>query len=173
MTLSLVGLPGSGKSTVGRSLARRLHIPFVDSDHLIEEQLGCSIKDYFAREGEAAFRAMEVRVIGELTSQGEARVISTGGGAVLRMENRDVLWQRTIVIYLSATPEELLRRVRHDGQRPLLQVADPLAKLRELHAQRDPLYREIATLIVETNRHSASSLAGVIARQLDELPSTQ
>src|SRR5690242_7263721 len=127
-------MPGSGKTTVGRQLARRLRLPFFDSDHVIEERLGCPIRDYFAREGEAAFRDLEQQVIAQL-AQGPDAVIATGGGAVLREANREALRSAGHVVYLRSSPEELHRRLRHDTTRPLLQVADPLARLRELYAQ--------------------------------------
>ena len=134
----LIGLPGSGKSTVGRQLARRLQLPFFDSDKVIEERIGCSIKDFFAREGETAFRDVESAVIDELTLK-TGCVLSTGGGAVLRPENRLNLHSRGHVIYLKSMPEELARRLKHDTSRPLLQVDDPLTRLRDLFAVRDPL----------------------------------
>lgn len=166
MTLVLVGMPGSGKSTVGRQLARRLGLDFLDSDHVIEERLGCSIRDYFAREGEAAFRDLEEQVLDELTGAG-ARVLATGGGAVLRPANRERLRERAQVVYLRSTPEELHRRLRHDTTRPLLQVADPLGRLRTMHAERDPLYRDAAHFVVETGRPSVPTLVNMIVMQLE------
>ena len=166
MQISLVGLPGSGKSTVGRQLARRLNLPVFDSDHVIEQQLGCSIRAYFEREGEAAFRDVEALVIDQLTRH-PAGVLSTGGGVVLRPANRQYLHTRTHVVYLKSSPDELFRRLRHDAQRPLLQVADPLCRLRDLHAVRDPLYRETAHFIVETGRPSVSTLVNMIQMQLE------
>jgi shikimate kinase len=162
----LVGLPGSGKSTVGRQLARRLGLPFNDSDHVIEQRLGCSIRDYFAREGEAAFRDLEESVIGELT-QAQSCVLATGGGAVLRPANRQRLREAGHVIYLRSSPEELFRRLRHDTNRPLLQVPDPMARLRSLYEERDPLYRETAHFVIETGRPSVSRLVNMILMQLE------
>jgi shikimate kinase len=164
--VALVGLPGSGKSTVGKQLARRMVIPFFDSDHVIEQRLGCSIREYFEREGEERFREMEQEVLGELT-RGEACVLSTGGGSVLRSENRANLHQRCRVVYLRSTPEEVFRRLRHDRNRPLLQVADPLQRLRDLYAMRDPLYRETAHHVIETGRPSVSTLVNMIVMQLE------
>ncbi len=164
--ISLIGLPGSGKSTVGRQLARRLQLPFFDSDHVIEEQLGCSIREYFEREGEVRFRDIEAAVIDELSLKPEG-VLSTGGGVVLRPENRQNLRERTQVVYLNSTPDELFRRLRHDKSRPLLQVADPLGRLRDLHAQRHPLYRETAQHSVDTGRPSVSTLVNMIVTQLE------
>ena len=166
MIVALVGLPGSGKSTVGRQLARRLQRQFLDSDHVIEARLGCSIREYFEREGESSFRDVEEAVLDELSQQ-ESGVLSTGGGAVLRPSNRERLKQRTTVVYLKSNPDELFRRLRHDVNRPLLQVADPLTRLRDLHAVRDPLYREAAQFIVETGRPSVGTLVNMILMQLE------
>jgi shikimate kinase len=162
----LVGMPGSGKSTVGRQLSRRLQLPFFDSDHLIEQRLGCSIREYFAREGEAAFRDLEEQVLAEL-AQGADAVVATGGGAVLREANRNALRGGGKVIYLRSSPEELYRRLRHDTNRPLLQVADPMAKLRTLYDERDPLYRETAHFQIETGRPSVPTLVNMIVMQLE------
>lgn len=164
--LILVGLPGSGKSTVGRQLARRLALPFSDSDQVIEQRLGCSIREYFEREGEAAFRDLEEAVLDELTMVPNA-VLSTGGGAVLRPTNRHRLRERGHVIYLRSTPEDVFRRVRHDSSRPLLQVTDPMARLRELFAERDPLYREAAHFVIETGRPSVPTLVNMVLMQLE------
>lgn len=166
MIFSLVGLPGSGKTTVGRQLARRLQLPFADSDHAIEARLGCSIREFFEREGEARFRDVEEEVIDSLTA-GPAGVLSTGGGVVIRPANREHLKDRGKVIYLKSTPEELYRRLRYDVNRPLLQVADPLTRLRDLYAARDPLYREVAHFVLETGRPSVSTLVNMILMQLD------
>ena len=141
-------------------------MPVFDSDHVIEQQLGCSIRDYFEREGEAAFRDIEESVIDQLT-QHPTGVLSTGGGVVLRPANRQHLHARTHVVYLRSSPDELFRRLRHDTQRPLLQVADPLSRLRDLYAQRDPLYRETAHFIVETGRPSVATLVNMIQMQLE------
>ena len=166
MLLVLVGLPGSGKSTVGRQLARRLGLPFTDTDHAIEQRIGCSIREFFEREGEAAFRDIEEAVIDELT-HADSGVLATGGGAVLRPANRGHLRAGGQVIYLRSTPEELFRRLRHDTDRPLLQVSDPLARLRALYEERDPLYRETAHFIIETGRPSVPTLVNMILMQLE------
>lgn len=166
LQVSLIGLPGAGKSTVGRQLARRLQLPFFDSDHVIEQRLGCSIREYFEREGEDRFRDLEASVIDELT-QNPAAILSTGGGVVLRPENRHNLHSRTQVVYLNSSPDELFRRLRHDRSRPLLQVADPLQRLRDLHAQRDPLYRETAKFQIDTGRPSVATLVNTIVMQLE------
>lgn len=165
--LALIGMPGGGKSTVGRHLARRLGWGFVDSDTLIEQRIGESIRGYFEREGEDRFRDLEQLVIQELTSQTGSRVIATGGGACLREANRLALHSRCTVVYLRSTPEELHRRLRHDTHRPLLQVADPLTRLRNLYAERDPLYRECSHFVIETGRPSVTTLVNMILMQLE------
>jgi len=162
----LIGLPGSGKSTVGRQLARRIALPFFDSDHVIEQRLGCSIREFFEREGEDRFRDMEASILDELTA-GPACIVSTGGGSVLRTENREHLHQRGSVVYLRSTPEEVFRRLRYDRNRPLLQVADPLQRLKDLYAVRDPLYRETAHFVIETGRPSVAMLVSMIVMQLE------
>ena len=167
--IALVGMPGSGKSTVGRALARRLHMDLVDSDQVIEQRLGCAIRDYFAERGEAAFRDVEEQVTDELT-QGPALVLATGGGAVLRPANRQRLHERGTVIYLRSSPEQLFKRLRHDTKRPLLQVADPLQRLRDLYAERDPLYRECAHFVVDTHGSSLPMLVNRILMQLELMP---
>lgn len=161
-----MGLPGSGKTTVGRQLSRRLGLPFVDSDHVIESRIGCSIREFFEKEGEVRFRDIEQEVLDGLT-QSTTSVISTGGGAVLRLANREHLRDRSHVVYLKSTPEELFRRLRHDVSRPLLQVADPLTRLRELFAARDPLYRETAHFVLETGRPSVATLVNMVVMQLE------
>ncbi len=133
---------------------------------MIEQRIGCSIRFFFEREGEAAFRDIEEKVIGELAAQGEG-VLATGGGAVLRPANRQRLRAGSHVIYLHALPDELFRRLQRDTQRPLLQVADPLGRLHEMYAQRDPLYRETAHFVVETGRSSSPTLANMVLMQLD------
>lgn len=159
-------MPGAGKSTAGRHLAHALHVPFFDADAEIERRIGTSIKAYFEQEGEEAFRDVEEAVIADLVRQ-PCGVIATGGGAVLRKVNRQALHDHTTVVYLRAAPDELFRRLRHDKQRPLLQVADPLRRLRELFQQRDPLYREVAHYTIETGRPSVASLVNMIRMQLE------
>ena len=164
--IALIGLPGSGKSTVGRQRARRLQVPFFDSDHVIEERQGYSIKEAFLRDGEDHFRNFEEAVLDELSQQSQA-VLSTGGGAILRAATRQRLRERGHVVYLNSTPEELYRRLRYDTNRPLLQVSDPLTRLRDLYAVRDPLYREAAHFVIETGRPSVASLVNMILMQLE------
>ncbi len=159
-------MPGCGKSTVGRHLARQIGLQFVDADHEIEARIGMPIRDYFEQEGEAAFRDVEQDVIDDLTQRPDV-LIATGGGAVLRPSNRDALHSRTHVFYLRATPEELHRRLRHDTHRPLLQVEDPLRRLRDLFRERDPLYRRTAHFVVEAARPSVPALLGMVMMQLE------
>lgn len=167
LKLALVGMPGSGKSTVGAQLARQLSVSCVDSDAEIEKRLGESIRSFFDREGEAAFRDIEARAIAELLADPQELVLATGGGAVLRLENRQALHQQATVIYLRSSPDELYRRLRYDTKRPLLQVRDPQRKLRELYAQRDPLYRETAHYVMETGRPSVHALVNMVLMQLE------
>ena len=166
LRFGLVGMPGCGKSTVGRHLARQLDLPFVDSDAEIESRIGMPIRAFFAAHGEDRFRDIEHDVIDELTGR-EALVLATGGGAVLRPSNRDALHSRSHVMYLRATPEELFRRLRNDTQRPLLQVDDPLKRLRELFRERDPLYRRTAHFVIEAARPSVPTLLGMVLMQLE------
>jgi shikimate kinase len=166
LRIALVGLPGSGKSTIGRQLARRLGLVSLDTDHVIAQQLGCSIREYFEREGEESFRDVEESVLDDLT-QTHNGVLSTGGGSVLRPTNREHLHSRCHVVYLRSSPEEIFRRLRHDMQRPLLQVDDPLSRLRDLYNIRDPLYRETAHFVVETGRPSVSNLLNMVIMQLE------
>jgi shikimate kinase len=160
-------MPGCGKSTIGRQLARSRQLPFLDSDHEIERYLGCSIREFFDREGEPAFREVEERVIGETLSAGLDRVIATGGGSVLRPANRAAMKAHATVVYLHTQPEDLARRLSRDTQRPLLQVADPRQRLRDLYAVRDPIYREVADIVVDTAHKSAAMLVNLISMQLD------
>lgn len=159
-------MPGSGKSTIGRQLARRLNRRFADSDVEIERELGCSIRSYFEQHGETAFRDVEQRVLEQLLGEPN-QVLATGGGAVLREANRTQLAARASVLYLRTTPEELFRRLRHDTHRPLLQVRDPLRRLRELFQERDPLYRATAHFVIETGRPTVKMLVGTILMQLE------
>lgn len=165
--ISLIGLPGGGKSTVGRQLAKRLGYEFIDSDSVIEKRIGSSIRAFFEAEGEDKFRDIEQQVLAELVTVGGNRVLATGGGAVLRPANRESLRKHSVVVYLHSTPPELARRLKNDTQRPLLQVKDPLAKLRELYKARDPLYRETAHFVIETGRPTVSSLVSMIVMQLE------
>jgi len=167
MRCALVGMPGSGKSTVGRQLARRLKLPFVDMDQRLEEQLGISIREFFEQHGEAAFREREAALLAELAMENSPIVLSTGGGTVLRADNRQALRRGFFpVFYLRTTPEGIFQRLRYDRNRPLLQVDDPLERLRNLYHARDPLYREAADCIMETNEPSVLALVGKMVWQL-------
>ena len=161
----LVGMMGAGKTTVGRLLANFLEKKFYDSDREIQKRTGVSIPLIFEIEGEAGFRKRETDMLSELVKT-ENVVLATGGGAVLSVENREMLKRSGTVIYLRATIDDLWRRTRHDKNRPLLQTQDPRTKLTELYAQRDPLYRETAHIIVESGKRSARHLAQLLAQQL-------
>lgn len=158
---------GAGKTTIGRALAKRLDLEFIDSDHEIEARTGVSIPTIFEIEGEEGFRRREAQVICDLALAG-GRVVATGGGAVLRPENRDRLKSSGFVIYLNVPPLALWERTRHDKNRPLLQVGDPLQKLKDLYAQRDPLYREVADLIVDGSRQNASGVLQLLIKEVEE-----
>lgn len=159
---------GSGKTTIGRLLARRLNKRFIDSDHAIEARTGATIPWIFEIEGEASFRRREADMIRELTGQ-RGIVLATGGGAVLDAASRAYLAERGTVIYLRAGIGSILQRTSHDKNRPLLQTADPRKKLEELLAQREPLYREIADLVIDTCRPNVQSMVQTILDQLDAL----
>lgn len=161
----LVGMMGAGKTTIGRRLAQRLKKRFVDCDHEIEGRTGVRIPLIFEIEGEAGFRRRESQVLEALSAE-RGLVLATGGGAVLDPRNRRLLAQTGLVVYLRVPPEELYARTRHDRNRPLLQVDDPLSKLRELHALRDPLYREIADIVMEGGGCSAPTAARRLEREI-------
>ncbi len=161
----LVGLMGAGKTTIGRQLARKLGLRFVDTDHEIEARTGATIPWIFEIEGEGSFRRREADMIRELSGQ-QGLVLATGGGAVLNPGSRALLAERGTVIYLRATIGSILQRTSHDKNRPLLQTADPRSKLEELLAQRDPLYREIADLVIDTGRPNVQSMVQTILDQL-------
>ena len=164
----LVGLMGAGKTSVGRLLARRLGKHFYDSDHEVERATGVRVPVIFEIEGESGFRLREARMLAELAQRRDI-VLATGGGAVLSDENRETLSRNGVVIYLRATPHDLWQRTRHDRNRPLLHTPDPLAKLTQLYAERDALYREVAHVVVDTGSQSLGSLAHRIEQRLSEL----
>ncbi len=161
----LVGLMGSGKTTVGRALAKRLSMQFVDADHEVEARTGASIPLIFEIEGEASFRRREAEVIRDLTAR-TGIVLATGGGAVLDPQSRRYLKERGTVIYLRASVSSLLHRTLNDKNRPLLQTADPRKKLEELAHQREPLYREVAHITIDTGRPNAHAMVQAIISQL-------
>jgi len=155
--LILVGMMGSGKTTMGRTLARHLGKVFVDSDEEITKRTGVTIPHIFDIEGEAGFRQRETAAIRDLVGRGNM-VLATGGGAVLAEQNRELLQQNGIVIYLKASVHDLWQRTRHDRNRPLLQTGDPYAKLKELLQQRDPLYQQAADIVMNSSKQSAYAL---------------
>lgn len=160
-----VGMMGAGKTTIGRHLARRLKKRFVDCDHEIEARTGVRIPLIFDIEGEAGFRKRESQVLQALSEE-HGLVLATGGGAVLAPQNRRLLASSGLVIYLRVPPEELYARTKHDRNRPLLQVENPQEKLRELHAQRDPLYREIADIVLEGGGRTPLAVARELEREI-------
>ena len=161
----LVGLMGAGKTSVGKLLARRLGKTFHDCDQEIERATGVKIPVIFEIEGEAGFRAREAKMLAELTARRDI-VLATGGGAVLSADNRRRLSENGLVVYLRAAAAELWSRTRRDKNRPLLKAADPRAKLEQLFAERDPLYREVADTIVDTGSQSVGNLAHRLEQQL-------
>lgn len=164
----LVGLMGAGKTSVGKMLSKRLNKSFCDSDQEIERATGVKIPVIFEIEGEQGFRARESRMLAELVCRDNI-VLATGGGVILSEQNRRLLSNRGKVIYLRATANDLWRRTRHDKNRPLLQTGDPLEKLQELLAQRDPLYREVADIIIDTGNQSLGNLVSRIEQQLAQM----
>lgn len=158
---------GSGKTTIGRMLAKRLDLEFIDSDHEIQARTGVSIPTVFEIEGEEGFRRREALVIEEL-SHLKDHVVATGGGAVLRQENRDNLRASGFVVYLDVPPQILWERTRNDRNRPLLKVADPLLRLKELHMQRDALYREVADMVIDGTRSNAQSILQLLLKEIGQ-----
>ncbi len=163
----LVGMMGAGKTTAGRLLARRLKRAFHDADQELERRCGVKIPVIFDIEGEAGFRRREAAAIAELTAL-EDVVLATGGGAILAPASRRHLAARGTVVYLHARPAVLYERVRQDKNRPLLATDDPLARLEALYRERDPLYREVADIVVDTGRQSVQTLARQLLGQLKE-----
>lgn len=158
---------GSGKTTVAKLLSKRMQLPFYDSDHEVEARNGVSIPTIFEIEGEEGFRRRESLVIADLVRK-SGIVLATGGGAVLRDENRRALRENGWVVYLNVAPEHLFERTRNDRNRPLLQVADPLSRLRVLYAERDPLYRQVAHQVIDGGRMGASAIVGHIVREYEK-----
>lgn len=153
----LVGLMGSGKTTIGKILARQRGLAFFDSDHEIIARCGVSIPTIFEIEGEAGFRQREICVIEELSKQ-QGIVLATGGGAILAAENRQVLKERGTVVYLRCQPQELFMRTRYDKNRPLLQTDNPFLKLKQLYAARHTLYMDTADIVLDSSRQSTHAL---------------
>ena len=167
-SIFLVGPMGVGKTTIGRQLAKLLDYDFVDSDHEIEAKSGASIPWIFDVEGEQGFRQREQSMIDTLTQKSNI-VLATGGGVVIREENRRVLRERGIVVYLKADVAELLRRTAHDKNRPLLQTDDPGATLSALIAEREPWYLEVADIVFDTQRKNSGSTASILLKQIKQL----
>lgn len=161
----LIGLMGSGKTTIGQLLAKRLQLPFIDSDHELEQRTGVSVATIFEIEGEHAFRHREAAIIDEL-SKLQPIVLATGGGAILDPQTRTVLRERGAVIYLHSSAETSYERIRRNRDRPLLMVSDPLAKLQQLYEIRHPLYAEIAHFVVESYRDRPTAIVNEIASAL-------
>lgn len=164
----LVGLMGAGKSTIGKQLARELGKQFRDSDSEIEKRTGVNIDVIFDIEGEQGFRQRETRILKELVEE-RGIVLATGGGAVLAPENRQLLSDNGLIIYLKASAEHLAGRVKLDRRRPLLQTGDKLAKIRELMTQRDPVYQQLADLVVETNNRSIPRVVREISKMIKQI----
>lgn len=162
----LIGLMGSGKTTIGQLLAKRLHLPFVDSDHELEQRTGVSVATIFEIEGEPAFRHREAGIIDELSHR-PSIVLGTGGGAILDPKTRGVLRERGWVIYLHSTAETSYERIRRNRDRPLLMVTDPLARLRQLYESRHPLYSQTAHFVVESYRDRPTAVVNEIVNALE------
>lgn len=163
--LILIGMMGAGKTTVGKELARRHKLRFADCDHEIVARTGVSIPTIFEIEGEAGFRRRETQMIDELT-QADDIVIATGGGVVTTPANRELMRARGIVIYLNVLPQVLFERTRNDRNRPLLQVENPRQRIEELHRLRDPLYRDVAHIIVDGGRANPGTMVRAIEEAL-------
>jgi shikimate kinase len=162
----LIGLMGAGKTTVGKQLAKKLHLEFIDADHELETRTGVSIATIFELEGEAGFRCREAELIKELVDK-PGIVLATGGGAILNNETRQRRHQKGVTIYLRARVEDLWKRTKKDRQRPLLQNTDPLKKLQQLFIERDPFYQETAHFAVDTGNHSVDKLVTTIEKTIN------
>lgn len=162
----LIGMMGAGKTTVGKLLAQQMAKTFVDSDEEIKHRTGVTITHIFDVEGEAGFRSREAVVIRDLAGRDNI-ILATGGGAVLSDQTRTVLCSNGVVVYLKSTVHDLWQRTRHDRSRPLLQTADPRAKLKELYLQRDPLYMQVADIVMHTDKQSVQSLVLELRQKLN------
>lgn len=168
----LIGMMGAGKTTVGKLLAKQMNKKFVDCDEEIQRRTGVTIPHIFDVEGEDGFRRREAAAIHDL-AQRNSLVVATGGGVVLNAQNCAELSQNGIVVYLKSSVHDLWQRTRHDRNRPLLQTADPHAKLQELYEQRDPLYVGVADLVIQSGKQSAQSLTLKLQHELEQLIATQ
>ena len=166
-SIILVGPMGAGKSTIGRLLAVKLGYDFLDTDHVIEEKTGADIAWIFDVEGEAGFRDRETQVLKELSAL-SSTVVATGGGIVVREDNRRLLAKHSAVIYLKASLQQLVSRTAKDKKRPLLQVEDPVAKIKSLLSEREAFYSEVSDYVVETDRHSPRSTVQSIIKLLNQ-----
>ena len=167
-TIILIGMMGAGKTTIGKSLANYLDKTFIDSDHEIQKRTGVKIPVIFEIEGEVGFRKREADMLRELLKINNI-VLATGGGIIINEENRKLLKQKGTIIYLRATVNDLLHRTRHDKNRPLLQTTDLQVKLTELYDQRDPIYHELAHIVVESGNLSAHQMVKYLSQKLDDL----
>ncbi len=159
----LEGFMGCGKSTVGIRLSYKLSLTVVDTDKLIEREQDRKISDIFAQDGEAAFRQMETACLKKLAREKTGRIISLGGGVPVRKENRDILKELGMVVYLRTRPETVYERIKNDTSRPLLQCADPLQRIRELMEERKSAYEAAADLTVDTDEASVEQILTLIA----------
>jgi len=164
----LVGMMGAGKTTIGKSLAKALHREFLDLDHELEARCGVRIPTIFEIEGEVGFRKRECQVLDDCTLR-HGLVMATGGGAVMALENRKALQTRGIVVYLRASVDELYRRTSRDRNRPLLATADPRGTLRTLLETREPLYREVADIVMDTGSISVAQLVAQLVERLKQI----
>ena len=162
----LIGFMGSGKTTIGKALAKKLQLPVEDTDKLIEAREGRCISDIFAKEGEGFFRELETGLLKEIRSEDIVRILSVGGGTPVRLENRKLIKQCGQVIYLRVCPETVYERVKHDTKRPLLQCEDPLGKIRELMASREDAYNECADIIIDVDEMSVEMVVSEIIVRL-------
>jgi len=167
----LVGMMGAGKTTVGKLLAQQLNKTFVDSDEEIQQRTGVTIPHIFDVEGEAGFRQREASIIQDLVLLDNI-VLATGGGAILNEKSRVALCCNGIVVYLKSTIHDLWQRTRHDRNRPLLQTADPHSRLKNLYEQRDPLYAQVANLVISTGKQNAQSLVLHLQQELNRFSET-
>ena len=167
-TIILIGMMGAGKTTIGKSLANHLDKTFIDSDHEIQKRTGVKIPIIFEIEGEAGFRKRETDMLRELLKIDNI-VLATGGGIIINEENRKLIKEKGTIIYLRTAVNDLLNRTRHDKNRPLLQTTDPRAKLTDLYHQRDPIYCEVAHIVVDIGNLSVHQIVRYLTQKIDNL----